>query len=144
VHFLGKVPYNQHLALLKRSDAHVYLSYPFVASWSLREALACGCAVVGGDSPTVSEFIQHGKNGLLVPFLDSAALADSVLRVLGDAKLGARLRAGARAYAEQHLDLQAYITRYRDLIEQVAGKALLISSVPSEAEKIKAKARKAA
>lgn len=61
VHFLGKVPYAQHLALLQRSDAHVYLSYPFVASWSLREALACGCAVIGNDTETVTEFLHHGE-----------------------------------------------------------------------------------
>jgi glycosyltransferase involved in cell wall biosynthesis len=125
INFLGKVPYEQHLALLKRSDAHVYLSYPFVASWSLREALACGCVIVGGDSATVTEFITHGKTGLLVPYLDSIALAAGVLQALGDARLAARLRAGARAYAEKTLDMADYILRYRALIEQVAGKPLL-------------------
>ncbi len=130
VHFPGKVSYEQHLALLKRSDAHVYLSYPFVASWSLREALACGCAVIGGDTPTITEFINHEGNGLLTPFLDPAALADSVLRVLGDAKLNTRLRAGARAYAERHLDLRNYIARYRELIEQVAAKKLRAAPQP--------------
>ncbi len=129
IKFMSKLPYEQHLALLKRSDAHVYLSYPFVASWSLREALACGCVVVGGDSPTVREFITHGESGLLAPFLDSGALAETVLRVLGDAPLTARLRSGARVYAKQHLDLQAYIARYRSLIERVAGKKLLTAAV---------------
>jgi len=145
VHFLGKVPYDQHLALLKRSDAHVYLSYPFVASWSLREALACGCIVIGGDSPTVREFITDGENGLLVPYLDSGLLADAVLQILGDAKRGARLRAGARAYAERHLDLQDAIARYRDHIERVAGKKLLASpGVSNRQQKTKAKMRRAA
>jgi glycosyltransferase involved in cell wall biosynthesis len=120
VHFLGKLPYDQHLALLQRSDAHVYLSYPFVASWSLREALACGCVIIGGDSPTVSEFITHDENGLLVPFLDSNALAETVLQVLEDARLAARLRAAARAYACQNLDLRHYLARYRELIESIA------------------------
>ena len=124
VHFLGKVPYEQHLALLKRSDAHVYLTYPFVASWSLREALACGCVVVGGGTPTVSEFITHEENGLLTPFLDSRALAATVLRALGDNTLAARLRAAARGYAERHLDLADYLLRYRALIEKVAGQPL--------------------
>ena len=122
VNFLGKIPYEWHLKLLQRSDAHVYLSYPFVASWSLREALACGCVVVGGDTPTVTEFIRHDENGMIVPFLDSSAIARMVLRVLEDDVLAARLRAAARADAEQRLDLNETIARYRSLIEQITGK----------------------
>jgi glycosyltransferase involved in cell wall biosynthesis len=125
VHFLGKVPYEKHLKLLKRSNAHVYLSYPFVASWSLREALACGCAVVGGDTATVTEFIRHNENGMTVPFLDSAAIAQTVLKLLEDEKLAARLRSAARADAERRLDLNDYLKRYRALIEQVAEKKLI-------------------
>ena len=125
VHFLGKLPYEQHLALLKRSDAHVYLSYPFVASWSLREALAIGCVVVGGDTETVTEFVTHGENGLIAPTLDAAGLARTILTALGDKKLAARLRAGARAYAERHLDLHDYIASYRAYIEEITGQRLL-------------------
>jgi glycosyltransferase involved in cell wall biosynthesis len=122
---MGKVPYDQHLTLLKRSDAHVYLSYPFVASWSLREALACGCVLIGGDTQTVTEFVRHESNGIVVPTLDPDALATATLRVLKDTKLATRLRAGARAFAEQHLDLHDYIARYRAHIEDITGKALL-------------------
>jgi glycosyltransferase involved in cell wall biosynthesis len=125
VHFHGKIPYEKHLKLLQRSDAHVYLSYPFVASWSLREALACGCVVVGGDTPTVTEFVRHDENGMIVPFLDSASIAQMVLRVLQDDSLAARLRVMARADAVQRLDLNIYLARYRALIEQVAGKRLI-------------------
>ena len=124
VHFLGKIPYERHLKLLQRSDAHVYLSYPFVASWSLREALACGCVVIGGDTPTVTEFIRHEENGMIVPFLDSSAIAGMVLRVLEDDGLAARLRTAARANAAQKLDLNDYIARYRGLIEQITSKKL--------------------
>ncbi|MBB5372610.1 glycosyltransferase [Acidocella aromatica] len=125
VHFLGKVPYEQHLALLKRSDAHVYLSYPFVASWSLREALACGCMVVGSDTDTVTEFVKHEQNGLVTPTLDHAKLAQTVLRALEDGKLAAKLRKGARAFAEQNLAMDAYIANYRAYIEEIVGRPLL-------------------
>ena len=143
VHFLGKVPYDQHLALLKRSDAHVYLSYPFVASWSLREALACGCLVVGADTDTVTEFVKHESNGLVTPTLDHAALAQTVLRALKDTRLAAKLRKGARAFAEQHLGMDDYIARYRACIEEITGKTLVPDEAPPPAKTAtKAKSRR--
>ncbi len=139
VHFLGKIAYDDHLTLLKRSDAHIYLSYPFVASWSLREALASGCVVIGADTPTVTEFLEHEKNGLIVPMLAPDALAQATLRALKDGKLAARLRAGARAYSEKHLDMKDYLARYRAHIEQITGKALLPAvTEPARSKKIAA------
>jgi glycosyltransferase involved in cell wall biosynthesis len=134
VHFMGKVPYDQHLALLKRSDAHIYLSYPFVASWSLRESLACGCLVVGADSETVTEFVQHEVTGLVTPMLDHDALAATVLRGLGDTKLAAKLRKNARHYAETHLGMDDYIARYRTYIEDITGKKLLPAPAAAKAK----------
>jgi glycosyltransferase involved in cell wall biosynthesis len=131
IFFHGKVPYHTHMSLLKRSDCHVYLSYPFVASWSLREALATGCAVVGGDTDTVTEFVKHNENGRVVPTLDSQKLADAVLRMLADGKLAGRLREGARAFAEQHLDMKDYLARYRTVIEQVTGQSILPVAAPA-------------
>ena len=125
VHFLGKIPYDQHLSLLKRSDVHVYLSYPFVASWSLREAMACGCMIIGGDTQTVTEFITDGKTGIVVPALDPKARAKAVLEAMENPKRAAGMRLAARDYAERRLDMGDYITRYRDLIERVAGKKLI-------------------
>jgi glycosyltransferase involved in cell wall biosynthesis len=145
VHFPGKIPYEHHLALLKRSDAHVYLSYPFVASWSLREALACGCMVVGGDSATVTEFVTDRQTGLIAPSLDPKALAKTVLLALEDTKLATKLRQNARAYAQAHLDMKDYLRAYRALIEQVSGKSLLpiIPATPTAPAK-QGKRRKAA
>ena len=123
VHFVGKLAYEDYLALLKRSDAHVYLTYPFVASWSLREALACGCAVVASDTAPVQEFITHRRQGLLTPFLDPRLLADNVLLLLDDAALAARLRRGARRHAEATLRMDEYLLGFERLVEQVAGPA---------------------
>ena len=141
VHFMGKVKYQDHLTLLKRSDAHVYLSYPFVASWSLREALACGCVVVGADSTTVTEFIKDGVNGVVTPTLDSDKLADTALRVLGDAALSAKLRLGARAHAEKHLGMESYIRRYRAYIEEVSGQPLVKTHPDAPVKKSRSNAR---
>lgn len=121
VHFAGRIDYGDYRRLLQRSDAHVYLTYPFVASWSLREALASGCAVIGSDTEPVREFIRDGENGLLAPFLDPARVAERVLSVLEDRALSARLRANARRYAERHLAMADYLDAMAGLIERVSG-----------------------
>ena len=116
VHFTGRVPYDTYVKILQRSDAHVYLTYPFVASWSLREALATGCALVASDTAPVHEFVQHRKNGLLAPFLEPETVADRVLELLEDQTLAKRLRRNARNWAEAHLDMKDYIASYEKLI----------------------------
>jgi glycosyltransferase involved in cell wall biosynthesis len=121
VHFAGRVPYETYVKLLQRSDAHVYLTYPFVASWSLREAMACGCALVVSDTAPVREFVTDGVSGRMVPFLQPDRIADGVLEVLEDTALARRIRAGARAWAEQHLSMADYIAGYERLIAKAIG-----------------------
>jgi glycosyltransferase involved in cell wall biosynthesis len=143
--FPGRVSYDRYIALLRRSDAHVYLTYPFVASWSLRESLAAGCAVVGSDTEPVREFITHDWNGLLVPFFDKDALIASILRLITDKTLSRRLRTEARRYAEEHLAMADYIGAYGRTIERLAGQnpfaakhtapKSLIASVPARRRK---------
>lgn len=123
VHFAGRVPYETYLRLMQRSDVHVYLTYPFVASWSLREALACGCAVVASDTAPVREFVTHEKTGLLVPFLQPERIAEGVLRLLDDAALSARLRRAARAWANRHLRLEDYLEEFEKLIARTCQMA---------------------
>jgi glycosyltransferase involved in cell wall biosynthesis len=81
VHFLGRVPYQTYLSALQVSSAHVYLTYPFLLSWSLLEAMSTGCVVIGSDTPPVREVIDSTR-GILVPFFDIELLADSVVDAL--------------------------------------------------------------
>ena len=106
VHFLGNVPYNHFVPLLQLSTVHVYLTYPFVLSWSLLEAMSAGCAIVASDTAPLREAIVDGETGLLVPFFDHTALADTVCTLLPDAVLRQRLGANARAFAQANYDLQ--------------------------------------
>lgn len=122
--FPGRIEYGTYLAMLRRSDAHVYLTYPFVASWSLRESLAMGCAIVGSDTEPVREFITHGRNGLLTSFFDPPGLADAVLQVLEDKRLDQKLRTNARRYAERNLSMDDYFRSYTQKIEQLTGGTL--------------------
>jgi glycosyltransferase involved in cell wall biosynthesis len=117
----GQVPYDTYLRLLQRSDAHVYLTYPFVPSWSLREALACGCVVIGADVEPVAEFITDRRNGLLTSPLDPKRLSERILEVLEDERLARRLRSGARRFAEHHLDMAAHLAAYEATIAELTG-----------------------
>jgi glycosyltransferase involved in cell wall biosynthesis len=130
VHFMGRVTYEDHVKLLQRSDSHIYFSYPFVASWSLREALAVGAPVIGSDTATVTEFVHDGTTGLVTPTLDPTGLADTTLRLLDDRSLAATVSAGARAYAVQNLDLKKYLLAFRAEIERIVGKRMVAEIHP--------------
>ena len=81
VHFLGRIPYHTYINVLQVSSAHVYLTYPFVLSWSLLEAMSAGCVVIASETPPVQEMID-GKNGVLVPFFDVEQWSDRVVDAL--------------------------------------------------------------
>lgn len=105
VHFVGRIPREAFTALLQVSRVHLYLTYPFVLSWSLLEAMSAGCAIVASDTPPVREAIAHEKTGLLVDFFDRVALVDAVDRLAGDAALRERLGREARDHAVRGYDL---------------------------------------
>ncbi len=106
VHFVGRVPREALTRLLQISTVHVYLTYPFVLSWSLIEAMSIGCAVVASDTAPLHEVIRNGENGLLVPFFDHQALAQRVTNLLANQPERRRLGAAARATAVAHYDLK--------------------------------------
>ncbi len=116
VHFPGRVPFADLVRMLQRSDVHAYLSYPFIPSWSLREALACGCTVVTGDTAAIAEFVQDRVTGALTPALDPAALADRVLGLLDDEDERMRLGEGARRFAEAGMRLDIHLAGYEAVI----------------------------
>ena len=120
VHFVGKVPYADYLRVLQVSTVHVYLTYPFVLSWSLLEAMSAGCAIVASNTAPVQEAIAHGETGLLVDFLDTAQLAGQVIALCDEAPLRKRLGQAARAFAVAHYDL-----RHKCLPEQMQWVASL-------------------
>ncbi|MFM7660765.1 MAG: glycosyltransferase [Betaproteobacteria bacterium] len=123
VHFLGNVPYPIFTQLLQLSSCHVYLTYPFVLSWSCIEALATGCLVIGSDTGPVREVIEHGVNGLLVDFFNYEAIADAVIRSLSDPASFIRMRQNARASAKDNYDLRSVcLPKQLALIESILAK----------------------
>ncbi len=107
VFFLGQVPYPQFIGLLQLSRVHIYLTYPYVLSWSLLEAMSAGCTIVASDTPPLKEAIVDHQTGRLVDFFDTAALAKTVCEVLENPQEAQRLGENARAFAQANYDLQA-------------------------------------
>lgn len=106
VHFLGNISHQHFTALLQLSRVHVYLTYPFVLSWSLLEAMSAACAIVASDTPPVREAIRHDETGRLTDFFDVAALANEVCALLDDPAARVRLGNSARAFALANYDLK--------------------------------------
>jgi len=121
VHFTGKLPYDRYLALLQISSLHIYLTYPFVLSWSCLEAMAAGCLVLASDTPPVAEVIEEDRNGLLFPFFDQAALAEKAIAALAAGKDLERLRIAARDTIISRYDLQLCLKAHLDQIARLVS-----------------------
>jgi glycosyltransferase involved in cell wall biosynthesis len=103
--FLGNLPYPEFISLLRVSTVHVYLTYPFVLSWSLLEAMSLEGAIVASDTSPVREVIAHDGTGMLVDFFNPEGLASSITSLLGDPERRRRLGAAARRLVSERYDL---------------------------------------
>jgi glycosyltransferase involved in cell wall biosynthesis len=123
VHFTGKLPFAQYQRVLQVSAAHVYLTYPFVLSWSLLEAMASGCLIVGSRTAPVEEVVVDGVNGRLVDFFDAEAITGTVLQALERPAAQRALRAAARETVVNRFDLaRVCLPQGLELIRRVAGR----------------------
>jgi glycosyltransferase involved in cell wall biosynthesis len=84
LHWFGKLPYDEYHEVLKHSMAHIYMTIPFVLSWSLLEAMAIGCPIVASNTAPVLEVIKNGENGLLADFFSPDQIAKHVVTLLND------------------------------------------------------------
>jgi glycosyltransferase involved in cell wall biosynthesis len=120
IHFLGRVKYEVYLRILQLSAAHIYLSFPFVLSWSMLEAMAAGCLVIGSRTAPVEEVIEDRKNGLLVDFFTPREIADRVDEALDHPERMAPLRRAARQTVLDHYALENCLRQQVQLVTAVA------------------------
>ena len=106
IHFVGKVPYPMFLDLMRVTRVHAYLTYPFVLSWSMLEAMSAGALVIGSRTPPVEELIQDGVNGRLVDFFDVPAWSAALTEALGEPRRFMSLREAARRTIVERYDLK--------------------------------------
>lgn len=120
VHWFRSLPYEDYLRVLQLSSAHVYLTYPFVLSWSCIEALAAGCLVIGSATPPVLEVIEDGVNGLTVDFFSPGQIAERVDEVFASADRRQDLRDAARQTAIEYFDLKTQaLPRWQALLDDL-------------------------
>lgn len=122
VHFTGLLPYPEYLQVLQASSAHIYLTRPFVLSWSMLESMATGCLVVASNTPPVIEIIQDGVNGLLVDFFSPQQICDRVEEALDNPTQMASIRAKARETIQERYDLGKLLPQHLQWIEQASDK----------------------
>ncbi|CAN7641384.1 glycosyltransferase [Acidovorax sp. LjRoot118] len=117
VHFTGALPYADYLRVLQVSRAHVYLTYPFILSWSLLEAMAVGCTIIASSTAPVREAIANHVHGLLFPFKDHGTLARMTIGALADPAAHAPLGEAARQCAVERYDFDTVsLPAYRRLL----------------------------
>jgi glycosyltransferase involved in cell wall biosynthesis len=122
LHFVGTVSHPLLHRLFRICRAHAYLSYPFVLSWSLLEAMACGAVVVGSATPPVEEVIRDGDNGYLVEFFDRDAWLDQLEQVLADPEGQRPIASRARQSVAERYDLRSVcLPQQLALVDQVAA-----------------------
>ena len=119
VHFTGTLPYGQYLKVIQASSVHVYLTRPFVLSWSMIEAMSTGCLVLGSDTGPVTEVIQDGENGLLVDFFSPQKIADRIDEVLDHPTKMAEIRVNARKTVLECYALADLLPKHIQLIKDV-------------------------
>jgi glycosyltransferase involved in cell wall biosynthesis len=122
VHFIGYVPYDQFIRVLQVSAVHVYLTYPFVLSWSMLEAMAAECLLVASSTAPVLEVIEDGRNGLLVDFFSPRQIAARIEEALDGGQRWRDLRRAARETILQRFELRDCLARQVRLLGDVAAR----------------------
>ncbi len=124
IHFTGLLPYPHYLQVVQASAAHIYLTVPFVLSWSMMECMAAGCVVVASDTAPVREMIIDGDNGLLVDFFSAEQVAERVDAVIDHPNRMAEIRHNARQTIVRNYALSDLLPTHLTLIDDVANRRL--------------------
>ena len=119
--FCGDLSYDLFLKVLQLSQAHVYLTYPFVLSWSLLEAMSTGCSVIASNTAPLQDVIRHEYNGLLVDFFSPEDLAENIALILKNPSLATQLGREARKTILESYSLDSCLPRHLSLIDLVAS-----------------------
>lgn len=122
VHFVGGLPFNEYVKLLQISSAHVYLTYPFVLSWSLLDAMSCGCCIAASNTPPVLEFLKDGYSGILFDFYNIDEQVEKIEYALDNKSKMQKLRQNARKTIVDNYALKDLLPKHIEYIKSLAFK----------------------
>ena len=120
IHFVGSLPYQEYIKLLQISSAHVYLTYPFVLSWSMLEAMAIGCCIIGSNTAPVTEVIKDGYNGILTDFYDIDGMVEKINKVLDNPEEYEQIRQNARETVVKNYNLKDLLKEQINFLRNAA------------------------
>ena len=119
LHFVGKLDYDDYIKLLQVSSAHIYLTYPFILSWSMLEAMAAGCVIIASDTPPVTEYMQDNYNGILVGFNDINAIVEKTTDVINNREKYAEISENASKTIIERCELKGMLNKYINMINSI-------------------------
>lgn len=122
VHFVGRLSYEEYIKLLQISSVHVYLTYPFILSWSILEAMAIECCIVASNTKPVLEIMEDSENGLLVDFFDINQLVDRIEYALDNPDEMQKIKSNARQTIIDKYDLKDCLAQQIEYIESLIRK----------------------
>ena len=114
------MPFNEYVNLLQITSAHVYLTYPFVASWSLLDSMSCACPIVASATEPVQEFIENGKNGLLFDFYNINEQVEKIEYALDHREEMKPIRENARATIVENYNLKNLLPKHIEYVKSIA------------------------
>lgn len=120
MHFVGGLPFNEYVNLLQISSAHVYLTYPFVLSWSALDAMSCGCSIIASNTPPVLEFMKDNYNALLFDFFNIDQQVEKIEYALDNKDKMQELRHNARKTIVENYALKDLLPKHIEYIKQLA------------------------
>jgi glycosyltransferase involved in cell wall biosynthesis len=120
-HLTGPLPHDRMVKVMQISSAHIYLTIPFVLSWSVLEAMAAGCVVIGSNTDPVKEVISHGDNGLLADFFSPEDIAANVAYALDNREAMQRIRRNARQTIMDQYAFKTVLPLHLGLINDLAA-----------------------
>lgn len=122
VHFVGKLSYDDYLNMLQISSAHVYLTYPYILSWSFLEAMACECPIIASNTQSIIEFMVDNQNGLLTDFFNIEQIVEKIEYALENKDKMLKIRQNARETVIEKCELKDMLTKQIEFMQKIIQK----------------------